>query len=251
MIPKIETFAYQNKLNNLPPDHKLLVGLLLQLLTLFAHPLVQFLIIIWLAICLIFYAKIPFNFYVKLLFFSSFFLILSAPAFIFNISINEQNISIYLDYDNLSEFIFFIWRSLASISCLLFIVLTTSLGEIILNLEKIRFPLILRELLILTYRFIFILFITTEKLILAQKARGGYNNKKLAFKSICMVISQLFKITIINYQQFYLAVMSRGFSGEFKVINNKKFTISVRYIIEFMIVYLGLICLNFWLMIKT
>jgi cobalt/nickel transport system permease protein len=257
MILKIENLAHKNKLKKLPPEQKLFFGLALQILALISSWQIQIVIIFWVAIWLIIYAKIPYKFYFKLLCLSSLFLLISSPAFLVNISTDLNQLpmdslwgfklgSFYLDIrvDNFRQFGEIMARSLASISGLFLIILTVPILEIVAVLNKLKVPIILTELLLLVYRFIFILGETAENILTAQKARGGYNNNTLALKSIGLLIGNLFKQTMIRYSDFSLALNARGFNGDLKFLSTKKYSFSSRYMIEFLVEYIILILWN-------
>ncbi len=257
MIPEIETLAYQNKLRKLPPEEKLFFGFAWQILALISSFSIQIVITLWVGIWLIFYAKIPLQFLLKLFGGSCFFLIISAPAFLFSISsdfnpdltylftLKIVNYYLYISRDNLELFASITVRSLSCISALIFIILTTPFLDIIAVLNRLKVPKILTDLLFLIYRFIFVLAEKATTLKLAQQSRGGYNNQKLALKSISLLISNLFKQTMIYYQQVLLVIKSRNFNGEFNFLNTKKHYFSYRYLIEFLMLYLVLF-FRFW-----
>ncbi len=258
MILKIETLAHTNKLKILPPEQKIFFGFAWLILALIAKLTVQIVIILWVAIWLIIYAKIPYKFYCKLLWFSSLFFVISSPAFLVNISpqliplpidslwgVKLGGFSVYISWDNLEKIGIIMGRSIACLSALFFIILTVTFLEIVAVLNKLKVPIIITELLLLTYRFIFILGETAQNLLIAQQGRGGYNNHKLALKSIGLLIGNLFKQTIIRYRDFSLGVNARGFNGDFKFLNTKKYSYSSRYMLEFLT---GYIILILWIM---
>ena len=123
-------------------------------------------------------------------------------------------------------------RSLASVSCLYFLMLTVPFTEILQTLRWLRFPVLLTDLLLLMYRFIFILLKTANELLTAQNSRGGYRNWHTSMKSLALLIGQLLQRTLQQYSQFSLGLQARGFSGELRFWHSRRYRSSPRYTIE-------------------
>jgi cobalt/nickel transport system permease protein len=109
---------------------------------------------------------------------------------------------------------------------------TIPFNELLQTLRRIGFPVLLTELLLLMYRFIFVFLNTAAELWTAQNSRHGYRTMKLGRKSLSLLIGQLLKRIIVNYQQFSLTLASRGFQGDFKVWHSHRHHLSKRYAIE-------------------
>lgn len=257
---RIDTLAYTNNLRDVHPWQKFLLAIALFVITFISHSDVQIAIVIWLAIWIIYHAKIPANLYLKMITAASIFLLISLPAVFINIiSISQKNqiISdslggiiinqwyIYFSYTGWQQALAIFCRSLASISCLFFLLLTIPFVEILQILRQIGLPSILTDLLLLMYRFIFILLATANQLWLAREARNGHISWQLTMGSLGMLIVQLLHNTFQRYRQFSLSLDSRGFNGEFRVLQYRKYKYHFGYAVEAIVGCILLLQLEF------
>ncbi|GAX35732.1 cobalt ECF transporter T component CbiQ [Nodularia sp. NIES-3585] len=247
MTLQIDTLAYTNRLRWLAPEQKLLFAIALLIITAFAHPPVQILTAIWMSIWTVIYAKIPLKIYLKLVYIATLFWLTSLPALVINgIHINHLNFIendsimgfnigsyyIYISYYGIEQGWKILTRAIASLSCLYFVMLTIPFTELLQTLRRFGFPVLLTDILLLMYRFIFVLLNTASQVWTAQQSRGGYRTFKIGIKSLSLLIGQLLRRTLENYQQVSLSLASRGFNGEFKVWHPHRYHLSKRYAIE-------------------
>ena len=261
MSLQIDTLAYTNRLRWLAPEQKLLFAIALLIIAAFTHPLVQVLIAVWMSTWTIIYARIPSKIYFKLVYVASFFWLTSLPALIINgVNISQlhlvQNDSViglyigsyylYISVHGLQQGLTILTRAIASLSCLYFIMLTIPFTELLQVLRRVGFPVLLTDLLLLMYRFIFVLLNTASELWTAQQSRGGYCTFSIGMKSLALLIGQLLKRTLENYRQVSLTLASRGFNGEFKVWHPHRYHLSKRYAIEAILGCASLIALDWY-----
>ncbi|NDJ22760.1 cobalt ECF transporter T component CbiQ [Nostoc sp. B(2019)] len=247
MTLQIDTLAYTNRLRWLAPEQKLLFAIALLIITAFTHPLAQILIAIWISTWTVIYAGIPAKTYLKLVYIATLFWLTSLPALIINgidiahlhlvqhdsvIGLTVGSYYVYISVHGIEQGLTILTRAIASLSCLYFIILTIPFTELLQILRRVGLPILLTDLLLLMYRFIFVLLNTAAELWTAQQARGGYRTFDIAMKSLALLISQLLKRTLENYRQVSLSLASRGFNGEFKVWHPHRYHLSKRYAIE-------------------
>jgi cobalt/nickel transport system permease protein len=122
---------------------------------------------------------------------------------------------------------------------------TTPFTELLQVLRRLGCPVILTELLLLMYRFIFILISTATDLWIAQQSRNGYRTQRRWIYSLSLLIRQLFQKTMEHYQQFVLSTAARGFNGEFRVWSSRRDRASLRYAAEASFGCLVLVIANF------
>jgi cobalt/nickel transport system permease protein len=262
MSLKLDTLAYTNQLRGLPPEHKLIFALTTLLISLATHPPVQILIALWMGIWTVVYAKIPAGIYIRILAVASFFWLTSLPALIINgasvadiaqvqsdswFGLNFGYYYIYISRSGFSQALTIFTRAFASVSCLYFLMLTVPFTEVLQTLRRFKFPSLLIELLLLMYRFIFILWNTATDLSIAQKSRLGYRDFRTGIKSLALLVAQLLKRTLQKYSQFCLGLEARGMNGEFRVYAPRRYRPSKRYILEAVIGSVILISLEWWL----
>ncbi|MBD2778605.1 cobalt ECF transporter T component CbiQ [Iningainema tapete] len=256
---QIDTLAYTNRLRWLPPEQKLLFAGVLLIITAFAHPLVQIIIAMWMSIWTVIYARIPAKTYLKLVYVATLFWVISLPALVINgvdskldlgsdsvIGVNIGYYYVYISHSGIEQGLTILTRAIASLSCLYFIMLTIPFTELLQTLRRIGFPILLIELLLLMYRFIFVLLNTATELLTAQQARGGYRTFKVSMRSLALLIGQLLKRILENYRQVSLSLAARGFNGELRFWHPHRYHQSKRYTIEAIIGTAILIGLEWW-----
>jgi cobalt/nickel transport system permease protein len=247
MTLQIDTFAYTNRLRYLPPEHKLLFAVVLLLLTYCTHAPIQILITIWISIWTVAYAGIPIIAYLRLLSITAGFWLTSLPAFISNgIDLSHlssiradvwqgftwDNYFIYLSYHGMQQAGELGVRAIAATACVYFVMLTVPFTEILAILRRLGCPTLLTDLLMLIYRFIFVLLRTAGEIWVAQQSRGGYRTRQLWVKSLGLLVGQLLRRTLENYRQVTLTLESRGFTGNFRVCHPRRYLSSKRYSLE-------------------
>jgi cobalt/nickel transport system permease protein len=258
---QIDTLAYTNRLRWLPPEQKLVFATVLLLLTTFAHPFIQVLIAVWISFWTVMYAGIPAKTYLKLVYVASLFWLTSLPALVINgVDISHIHLVpndsvagltfgsyyVYISHKGIEQGLTILTRAIASLSCLYFVMLTIPFSELLQTLRRIGVPVLITELLLLMYRFIFVLLNTTAELWTAQQSRGGYRTFRTGMKSLALLIGQLLKRTIENYRQVSLSLAARGFNGELRVWHPHRYHTSKRYAIEAIVGCVVLIGLEFW-----
>ena len=255
MHHQIDSLAYTNKLRSLPPKQKLGFAFALFLLGYVAPPSVQILIALWLTLWVIVYAGIPAQVYGKLLAIPVSFWVLSLPALMMGISwgttgsdvlwgVSWGKMDFYLSAQGLEQARSIFLRAIALTSCMYFILLTVPFVEMIRVLRDFGCPPLITELLLLMYRFIFVLAETVSEIITAQQSRLGYGNWRAAMKSLSLVVGQLLWRTLENYRQLSLGLKSRGFNGELRVLHTRRHRTSWRYAGEAIAGYVLLLILT-------
>ncbi|MCY7334987.1 MAG: cobalt ECF transporter T component CbiQ [Chamaesiphon sp.] len=239
----IDTLAYSNRLRQLPPAQKLWFAIAVLLLALITHYPVQIVIFGWMSVWIVIYAGIPAQIYGSMLLGVLTFLVTSLPALILDYtSVISPAIQadalwqmelwgghLYLSHQGLIQAVEVVFRAMASTAALFFIVLTIPVIELATTCGRLGCPPILIELLLLSYRFIFLLSDTAQKIITAQISRGGYRTRKLAMNSLSLLIRQLIQRTASRYQQLILGVKARGFEQEFRFWQPETYQYSPRY----------------------
>lgn len=256
----LDVYAYQNRLRLIAPVQKFGFAIAVLLIALIVHPIPQFLIMVWLAIWTIAYARIPAPVYFQLLAVAGIFLLTSIPALVLNVVAIDQIAAIQNDELQgvaIGSFYLFIsrsgiiqafqiaMRSLSCTSCLLFILFTIPFTDLLHLFRQLRVPTLITELLLLMYRFIFLFFDVVTELQLAQQARGGYRTRKRWMYSVGLLMSQLLVRSLHHYHDFSLALNARGFNGTFEVYSTQKHYYSKRYAIESVLGCVGLLILGF------
>lgn len=109
--------------------------------------------------------------------------------------------------------LYLIVRVLGALSCLYMISLSTPMGDIIHVLSKLKIPEIIRDLMYLIYRYIFLLLSTFQNMNNAANARLGYRNYKTSIKTILYIAGNLFFISLKKASDSFNAMESRLYNG--------------------------------------
>lgn len=154
------------------------------------------------------------------------FLILSTVAIIVNISKNPLDAyaipigSYYItgSYIGVWRGIQLIVTALASVSCLFFLSLNTTMTDVFSVMRKLKFPSLFVELMLLIYRYIFILLDVSSSITTSQESRLGYKNYKSSIKSFGTMLSAVFVRAMQRSRNLFDAMEARGYDGEIKVL---------------------------------
>lgn len=115
-----------------------------------------------------------------------------------------------------------ILAALAAVSCLYFLTLSTTITDILAALKSLGCPGLLIELMLLIYRFIFVLLEIASALAVAQKSRLGNRD----FKSSCKSASSLMAVLLVRAFQkssrLYDAMESRCYDGTIRVLQETR-----------------------------
>ena len=104
-------------------------------------------------------------------------------------------------------------RMMGGFACLAFLGLTTPLPEIFSVLEKFKFPDVLLEITMLMYRYVFVSINEAINMYHAQQTRLGYSGFKKSYKSMGMLLANIFIRTWIIGEKSFVSMRSRCYDG--------------------------------------
>lgn len=224
----IDQYAYSNQLRQIHPVEKALFAFMTMLVCLFANSIIISLVIITLmSLIIIFGAKIPSQFFMKLLLLPISFLFLATITIIMTITkgggeflfyFNIFSWKIGIEANNIMIALNLFLKSLGTISCLYFLALTTPMVELISILKRLKVPKIFIELMTLIYRFIFVLLETANLIRVSQVSRLGYSSVRNSFYSVSKLVSNLFIRAYYRARGLLTTLLARGYEGEIKVL---------------------------------
>ena len=102
---------------------------------------------------------------------------------------------------------------IGSLSCLFFLVLTTSITDLSLLLRRAHVPTVLVELSILIYRYIFMFMEISHTMATAQKLRLGGNSWLKKIQELALLAGNLFIRTLEQGERTFVAMNARGYDG--------------------------------------
>ncbi|GEN34222.1 cobalt ECF transporter T component CbiQ [Aneurinibacillus danicus] len=255
---QLDTLAYMNRLRHISPAQKLWFGFGLLCFVLLAHTSVHVTVLVWMSVWIIGYAGISARAYAGMMGAVALFLLFGLPPLVLEISSFPPGEPMLFQFSIVSWHVYaseegvkaagvLLFRSLASVSCLYFILLTVPFTEMLAILRRIGIPSLVTDLLLVMYRFIFVFLETVEQLWIAQQARGGGHGFKWKMRNAGWLVTRLFTRTMQRYQQLSIGLTARGFDGELRVISVGTFSISKRYAFESVIGFIGLVLLEWWM----
>ncbi len=112
--------------------------------------------------------------------------------------------------------------ALASVSCLYFLSFSTPMTDMLTLFESWRLPSVLTELMLLTYRFLFILLETAAWMTVSQRSRLGDRDKKTWLRCRGMLASSLFLLAIRRAGAIYDAMESRCYDGTIHMLRENR-----------------------------
>ena len=111
-------------------------------------------------------------------------------------------------------------RSLACLTALLFLALTTPLSDIISLLRRCKLPDTLLDLMTLCYRTLFVLSEVVHETITAQSARLGYSTFTISLRSLGGLITNLIVQIWQRSLALHLAAQARNNDGALRFLEN-------------------------------
>jgi len=253
----IDQYAYSNRIRRINPAHK--VGLafsVLLLCLLLNEPLVGLAAAGWMYLLAVQLAGLSARTFGRVLLAEATFLTLTTIGVILSISLADprhilpwavQVGPLWLSASPASLYlgVSLITRALGAASAMNFLALTTPLVDMVELFRRWRIPAELIDIMTVIYRFIFVLLESLERMQMAQESRLGYNTTYFrAMNSAALLGSQLFINAFQRSKQLQIALESRGFSGDLKVLpahyttDCKLLRIGVGVIISLILVWL-------------
>lgn len=112
--------------------------------------------------------------------------------------------------------------AMSAVSSLYFLAVSTPVTDVLGVLRKIRVPALFLELMLLIYRFIFVLLGTAEGIMTAQKCRLGNRDLRTGIRSFGMMGSALFIRSVKRAGALYDSMEARCYDGEIRVLSRER-----------------------------
>ena len=226
----IDMLCYYSKLRYMNAMEKFTYAMLTLLFCVVSRSLVlAILVLIVNGILTVNKGGIPFSRYRHYLTIPLAFLILSTLAVIVNISRTPLDAfafqigSYYLtgSYASLYKGIQMILTALASVSCLYFLSFNTPMTDILSVLKKLHCPDLLVELMLLSYRYIFLLLDISFSISVSQDCRLGNRDFRTSMKSFGAMASVLLIRAMAKSGALYDAMEARCYDGRLLVLDEQ------------------------------
>lgn len=112
-------------------------------------------------------------------------------------------------------------RAVASLTALSFLVLTTTVPQLVAALDDLRLPDPVTELLLLVYRGIQVLVAESARLHTAARLRGGFRSRRHLFRTTKLVSASLLVSALDRAAAFGTAMESRNYAGRMPVTTSE------------------------------
>lgn len=216
-------------LQKLDPRVKVITFLALLLAVSLSQGLLIIVVLYFLTLLLAWRSRIPLGFFIKRVWlFMPFFTGLAALPALFNIFTpgepivnlwQSERFHLAITMQGLRTATFLVLRVGASVSLAVLSVLTTPWATLLKALRVLRLPSAFILILGMAYRYAFLLLHTANNMFLARQSRtvgqmsGGENRRWIA-TSASTLLAKSYHLS----QEVYLAMLSRGFQGEAKML---------------------------------
>lgn len=225
----IDRYAYTNALRRVDPAQKGGLALLAILLCLLLdRPAVGLLTLLWMTALTTLWARTPLLVFGRTLLAEGLFLTLSVLGVALSVSLAPSALpaaawqigplwfSTSPTALDLATRLF--TRALGCAAALNFLILTTPLIDLIELLRRLRLPETLIDVMTITYRTIFVLLESLQRIYTAQDSRLGYRNAKRSMQSAALLSSRLFLDVYERSRRMHIALESRGMDGPLRVL---------------------------------
>lgn len=221
---EIDHYAYQSRCRAISPLAKGLAYLLLLVIALCASWLIQLILLLLLAPITCYVTRIRLAKYCRWLMVPLAFLVVSMLGILLSFSWTGANmlasfslgsLHIGISGESLAVAQHAFFRSLACLAVTYLFVLTTPFDQLIIIGKKLHLPKVLLEIVLLTYRFIFIFLDEVAAIKRAQTLRFGYTSLKTSYRSLGMLISMLLTRVLQRYKAMTIALEAKLYKGDF------------------------------------
>lgn len=224
----VDKLCYSSKLRYVNAGEKFAFSLITLLICVVSRSvLCAFIILAVMGILTVKAGGIPFSRYRALMAVPLAFLLMSTLAIIVNFSHQPLDAfaiplgSIYLtgSWQGIALALQLIFTAMAAVSCLYFLSLNTPMTDILEVLHKLHCPWLFIELMLLIYRFVFVLLEIASAISMSQKSRLGNKDLKTSYQSFSNMVSVLFVRAMKKSNSLFDAMESRCYDGRLRVLS--------------------------------
>lgn len=165
--------------------------------------------------------KVPLREYLGILAVPLMFIVLGCVAIAVQIG-TAGGPRLYLSRESVMEAGNVVLRTLGAVSILYVLVLSTPVHEIIAVSRRLHVPKIMTELMVLIYRYIFLLVEAQQTMRHAAESRLGYCDFRTSCRTFGNSMSSLLLVSIRKASRYYDAMLSRGYDGELLFLEEAK-----------------------------
>ena len=225
----IDRFAYTNKIAKANPASKGIITLVtIALCLVLNRPLVGVLAVVWMFGLTVWLAGIPSKVFRRVLLAEASFLMLTSIGVAVSVATRDHGVGwqlpvgrfwLVITPDSLQQMVLLVTRALGGAAALNFLSFTTPLVDLVGLLRRMRLPEALIDVMVIMYRFIFVLLETLNKMLTSQSSRLGYSaGYWRGMQAASSAGVRLFFNAMRRSQKLETALDSRGFDGVLRVL---------------------------------
>lgn len=121
------------------------------------------------------------------------------------------------------SFISLLLRFSLTVGAALLLIATTGFGTICMALEKLGAPQVFTVQLLLLYRYLFVLIAESIRMMRAQALRSFSAKGRITYRVFLQMLGNLLLRTIDRAQRIHMAMLSRAFTGEIRIVRQFRF----------------------------
>ena len=222
----IDQHAHNNRIRSVDPAYKIGLALTVLLLCLvLSKPAVGVLALGWMYLLAVRLAGLGWRTFGRVVLVEGTFMVLATVGVVLSVSlVNPGDISPWALHlgplwfssspGSLYQGITLVTRALGAASAMNFLALTTPLVDMLELFRRWHMPLVLVDIMVIIYRFIFVLLESLNTMYMAQNSRLGYNNSYWrTMNSAALLGSRLFIDAFQRSRRLQIALESRGYEG--------------------------------------
>lgn len=223
----LDKLSYASSLRNLNPLYKLYLSVGVLVICVATRSIaVGLLSFLGMGSLTLFWSKTPFRHYCYLLRIPLVFIALTTLGYILEISlVPAGDVSIRIAWFYAGYFYSSIYKgiqifvtAMGAISSMYFLSLTTPMLDFLVSLRKLHCSKLMIELMLLLYRFVFLIFEIVNAIHISQVCRLGNRNMKTSLKSMGQMLAMTLVRALRQSDHLYNAMESRGFDGEIRIL---------------------------------
>jgi cobalt/nickel transport system permease protein len=214
MIHLIDCYAYTSLWRHRHPAEKAAFAGGLLLLSFFTPLTGLLLILLLVSLVALLGARIPAALYSRVLAVPMAFILIGAASLLVSLSYNSGHLHIGLAAGGPKSAVQLVARALAAASCLIFFSLTTPTSDWMPLLRKFHTPAVVVDLMLVTYRLLFVFAERLSTLQQAQAARLGNLTVRNRLRSTGLIGANLFIRSLDRARRIELGMEARCYNGE-------------------------------------
>lgn len=226
----IDDYAYRSPLRRWNPGWKLFVTMLVLVLGIGMSSLP---VSVWMcvtgAMISVWFGRVPLGDYLRLIAVPAVFLAPGCAAIAVQVSLVD-GLHLYVTEAAAGQAVQVAFRVLGAVSILYVLVLSTPVHEIVAVLDRLRVPVVVTELMVFMYRYIFVIMESWQTMRQAAESRLGYCDYKTSCRTFGNALGNLFLISMRRASRYYDALLARGYEGKLLFLEEEK-PVAVRQVV--------------------